>query len=229
MEQNIKLPQHIAIIMDGNGRWAKKRLLPRSAGHKVGAKTLEDIAEYANKIGINHLTVYAFSTENWSRPDDEVQGIMELLENYLNQTKKTIIKRNIKMNFLGDLTPFSDKIKSLIDEIKELSTKCTGNSLNICINYGGRQDIVNSVNTLISQNKEITEENISKNLYTYNMPDPDLVIRPSGELRISNFLLWQIAYSEFYYSNILWPDFKESDLDKAILEYNKRNRRFGGV
>lgn len=224
------LPKHIAIIMDGNGRWAKKRSLPRNAGHKAGAKTLEKISTYANEIGIEHLTVYAFSTENWNRPKEEVDGIMKLLENYLEETCNKILDNNIKMNFIGDLTPFSQNLKDLIAKVCELSKKCTGNSLNICLNYGGRNEITNAVNTLIQNGAtNVTEEDISGALYTKNIPDPDLIIRPSGEYRLSNFLLWQVAYSEFYYSDILWPDYKTRDLDIAIQNFNKRNRRFGGI
>ncbi len=228
MDRNI--PKHIAIILDGNGRWAKKRFLPRNAGHKAGAKTLEQIAEYANDIGVEHLTVYAFSTENWNRPKDEVEGLMNLFENYLNEVLKSITAKNIKINFFGDTSVFSGKLLELINKTKELSAKNTGNSLNLCINYGGRSEIVSAVNALIKEGKtEISEEDISKNIYSKNIPDPDLIIRPSGEMRLSNFLLWQCAYSEFYYTDVLWPDFTKKELDLAILEYNKRSRRFGGI
>ena len=229
-KEDLKIPSHIAIIMDGNGRWAKKRALPRNAGHKAGAKTLIDIAEYANKLGVEHLTVYAFSTENWKRPKEEVDGLMKLFEEYLEKTCKDILEKNIKMGFFGDLTPFSDRIKELIWQISQISDKNTGGSINLCINYGGRQEIVSAVNKALSQGKSsITEEDIQRNLYTASISDPDLVIRPSGEIRISNFLLWQIAYAEFYYTDVLWPDFKAKDLDLAIETYNKRHRRFGGI
>ncbi len=227
---DIKIPNHIAIIMDGNGRWAKKRGLPRNAGHKAGAKTLEKIADYANEIGVCHLTVYAFSTENWSRPKSEVDAIMNLFENYLEEVCKSIIDRNIKMNFFGDLTKLNPKLLDLIEKVKELSKQCTGNSLNLCINYGGRYEIVSAVNKLIAEGKnEITEQDIENALYTSEIAHPDLIIRPSGELRLSNFLLWQSAYSEFYFNDILWPDFKEKHLFDAIVDYNKRQRRFGGI
>ncbi|MFI3226850.1 MAG: isoprenyl transferase [Clostridia bacterium] len=229
-EENIVIPQHIAIIMDGNGRWAKKRGLPRNTGHKAGAKALENIAEYANQIGVHHLTVYAFSTENWSRPKEEVDGIMELFEQYLEETCVKILDKNIKMNFFGDLSVLSEKLLALIAKVEELSKQCTGNSLNLCINYGGRHEIVSAVNKLIEQGKsEITAEDLQKSLYTGEIPDPDLIIRPSGELRLSNFLLWQSAYSEFYFDDILWPDFSKKHLDAAILSYSKRQRRFGGI
>lgn len=224
------IPKHIAIILDGNGRWAKKRFLPRNAGHRAGAKTLETIAEYANTLGIEDLTVYAFSTENWKRPKEEVDGLMGLFENYLEQTKKDIVKKNIKIRFFGDMSVFSGKMRELIDEITMLSEKCTGHALNLCINYGGRDEIINACNKLIKEGKtEITEQDISDNLYSAKIPDPDLVIRPSGEIRLSNFLLWQIAYSEFYFTDVLWPDFSKEELDKAITEYTRRSRRYGGI
>ncbi|MFI3116065.1 MAG: isoprenyl transferase [Clostridia bacterium] len=227
---DIKIPKHIAIIMDGNGRWAKKRGLPRNAGHKAGAKTLEEIADYANELGVCHLTVYAFSTENWSRPKAEVDGIMALFENYLEEVCKSIIDRNIKMNFFGDLSKLNVKLLNLIEKVEVLSEKCTGNSLNLCINYGGRHEIIEAVNNLIAQGAtKITEEDIEKNLYTNEIPHPDLIIRPSGELRLSNFLLWQSAYSEFYFNDILWPDFNKKHFYDAILDFNKRQRRYGGI
>lgn len=229
-EKNITIPAHIAIIMDGNGRWAKKRGLPRTAGHKAGANVLEEIANYANEIGVENLTVYAFSTENWSRPIEEVNTIMKLLENYLIESCEKVVQKNVKMDFFGDLTVFSDKIISLIEEVRELSKKNTGNSLNLCINYGGQNEIVTAVNELISQGKtEITCDDIQKNLYTNKIANPDLIIRTSGELRLSNFLTWQSAYSEFYFDDVLWPDFTKEDFDKAILSYNKRKRRYGGI
>ncbi len=226
----IIIPNHIAIIMDGNGRWAKKRALPRNMGHKAGAKALENIAEYVNSLGIANLTVYAFSTENWSRPKEEVDGIMSLFEDYLKECCEKIIARNIKMNFFGDLSVLNDSLLKLIDEVEKLSEKCTGNSLNLCINYGGRMEIVNAVNNLIKAGKtEISEKDISSAIYTKNIPDPDLIIRPSGELRLSNFLLWQSAYTEFYFDDVLWPDYSNKNLDEAILSFSNRKRRFGGI
>ena len=225
------LPQHIAIIMDGNGRWAKKRSLPRTAGHIAGAKTFKNIARYCNKIGLKYLTVYAFSTENWKRPEDEVKNIMNLLRDYLKDAEN-FKDENIKVNFLGDRTPLDDDIKELMLKNEEGSKKATGLTLNIAINYGGRDEITNAVKKIIEsgvKSEYITEELISQNLYTAGMPDPDFIIRPSGEYRLSNYLIWQSAYAEYWFSDILWPDFKPKHLEKAIDEYNHRNRRFGGV
>lgn len=229
------LPKHIGIIMDGNGRWAKKRKLPRKAGHSVGAKTFKSIARYCNKIGIEYLTVYAFSTENWKRPKDEVDAIMKLLKDYLVDAKN-FKDENIKVKFIGDLTPLSDEHKQLIVEAEEGSVDATGLNLNIALNYGGRDEIVYAVKTIIDDvengrlNKnEICEQTISDRIYTANQPDPDIIIRPSGEYRLSNFMIWQAAYSEFWYSDVLWPDFSSKDLDKAIVDFQHRNRRFGGV
>ncbi len=226
-----KLPRHIAIIMDGNGRWAKKRKMPRSAGHVAGAKTFKNIARYCNKIGVEYLTVYAFSTENWKRPKEEVEGIMNLLRDYLRDAEN-FKDENIKVKFIGDLTPLADDIKALIKKNEDGSKDATGLNLNIAINYGGRDEIKNAVKRIIEEGilaEDITEQTISQYLYTANMPDPDFVIRPSGEHRTSNYLIWQSAYAEYYFANTLWPDFTTKDLDEAIDEYNKRNRRFGGV
>lgn len=230
-----RLPAHIGIIMDGNGRWAKKRKLPRTAGHTVGAKTFKKIARYCNKIGIKYLTVYAFSTENWKRPKDEVEAIMKLLKDYLVDAKN-FKDENIKVKFIGDLNPLSDELKQLIKESEEGSADATGLNLNIALNYGGRDEIAFAVRKIAEDYKsgKITLENIdekaiSDNIYTAGQPDPDIIIRPSGEYRLSNFLIWQAAYSEFWYSDVLWPDFKPKDLDKAIIDYQKRNRRFGGI
>ena len=226
-----KLPRHIAIIMDGNGRWAKKRKMPRSAGHVAGAKTFKTIARYCNKIGVEYLTVYAFSTENWKRPKEEVEGIMNLLRDYLRDAEN-FKDENIKVKFIGDLTPLADDIKALIKKNEDGSKDATGLKLNIAINYGGRDEIKNAVKRIIEEGisaEDITEQTISQYLYTANMPDPDFIIRPSGEYRTSNYLIWQSAYAEYYFANTLWPDFTTKDLDEAIDEYNKRNRRFGGV
>lgn len=230
-ETKRKLPRHIAIIMDGNGRWAKKRKMPRSAGHVAGAKTFKTIARYCNKIGIEYLTVYAFSTENWKRPKEEVEGIMNLLRDYLRDAEN-FKDENIKVKFIGDLEPLADDIKALIKKNEDGSKDATGLNLNIAINYGGRDEIKNAVKRIIEEGisaDNITEQTISDYLYTANMPDPDFIIRPSGEYRISNYLIWQSAYAEYYFANTLWPDFTTKDLDEAIDEYNKRNRRFGGV
>ena len=228
-------PRHIAIIMDGNRRWAKKRGLPAKLGHKEGAKTLEKIVRYANKIGLEYITVYAFSTENWKRTEDEVSSLMLLLQNYLDDYSKRADTENIKVKILGDVTVLSKNMQQSIAKCEQRTKDNTGVTFNIALNYGGRNEIVNAVKIIAEQIKngkmtveDITEETISNNLYTKGEPDPDLVIRTSGELRTSNFLPWQIVYSEFLFSDKLWPDFTEEDLDNAILEYQKRNRKFGG-
>ena len=225
------LPTHIAIIMDGNGRWAKKRGMPRSAGHVAGAKTFKNIARYCNKIGLKYLTVYAFSTENWKRPQDEVNGIMNLLRDYLKDAEN-FKDENIRVRFIGDLEPLADDIKALIEKNEKGSADATGLNLNIAINYGGRDEITKAVQKIVESGakaKDITEDTISQNLYTAGMPDPDFIIRPSGEYRLSNYLIWQSAYAEYWFSDVLWPDFTPKHLDAAIDEFNKRNRRFGGV
>ncbi len=225
------VPTHIAIIMDGNGRWAKKRGLPRNAGHAAGSKTFKVIARYCNKIGVKHLTVYAFSTENWKRPKEEVDGIMNILRDYLKDSKN-YIKENIMLKFIGDRTPLPDDIKQLMLTAEDDSKNATGLCCYIAVNYGGRDEIVHAVRKIAASGispDDITEQTVSDNLYTNYYPDPDLVIRPSGEQRLSNFLIWQSAYSEFWFSDVLWPDFKPQHIDEAIAEYNKRNRRYGGV
>ena len=225
------LPQHIAIIMDGNGRWAKKRSLPRSAGHVAGAKTFKDIARYCNKIGLKYLTVYAFSTENWKRPKEEVDGIMNLLRDYLKDAEN-FKSDNIKVNFIGNRDVLDEDIRELMKKDEEGSADATGLVLNIAINYGGKDEITRAVREIVKEGiaaEEITEEVISNHLYTAGMPDPDFIIRPSGEYRLSNYLIWQSAYAEYWFSDILWPDFKPKHLKKAIDEYNHRHRRFGGV
>lgn len=230
-----KLPKHIAIIMDGNGRWAKKRLLPRKMGHKAGAKTLEDLTGAADKLGIKHLTVYAFSTENWKRSEEEISGIMDLLRNYLNGYIDKADKENIKMDVIGEKSALDIDIQEKIKIIEKLSAEKTGLNLHIALNYGGRDDILRCVKKIVRKvadgevtPNDITEEMISNNLDTGFYPDPELVIRTSGEERISNFLLWQIAYSEFVFNNKLWPDYTEEDLYKDICYYQNRDRRFGG-
>ena len=230
-EQERLLPTHIAIIMDGNGRWAKKRSLPRTAGHVAGAKTFKTIARYCNKIGLKYLTVYAFSTENWKRPEDEVKSIMNLLRDYLKDAEN-FKDEIIKVNFIGDRTPLAEDIKALMKKNEDGSKDATGLTLNIAINYGGRDEITNAVKKIVNSGvnaEDITEDLISQNLYTYGIPDPDLIIRPSGEYRLSNYLIWQSAYAEYWFSDILWPDFTPQHLEKAINDYNHRNRRFGGV
>ena len=226
-----KLPRHIAIIMDGNGRWAKKRSMPRSAGHVAGAKTFKNIARYCNKIGLEYLTVYAFSTENWKRPKDEVESIMNLLRDYLKDAEN-FKSDNIRVKFIGNLEPLADDIKELIKKDEDGSKDATGLKLNIAINYGGRDEITNAVKQIVKSGisaEDITEQTISDNLFTANMPDPDFIIRPSGEYRLSNYLIWQSAYAEYWFSDVLWPDFKPKHLEKAIDDFNHRNRRFGGV
>ena len=225
------LPTHIAIIMDGNGRWAKKRSLPRSAGHNAGAKAFKEIARYSNKIGLKYLTVYAFSTENWKRPKEEIDNIMNLLRDYLKNTEN-FKDENIKVHFIGDRTPLAEDIKELMLKAENDSKNATGLTLNIAINYGGRDEIVHAVKNIIKSGtceNDITEDLISQNLYTATQPDPDFIIRPSGEYRLSNYLIWQSAYAEYWFSDILWPDFTPKHLESAIDDYNKRNRRFGGI
>lgn len=225
------LPEHIAIIMDGNGRWAKKRSLPRTAGHAAGSKNFKDIARYCNKIGLKYLTVYAFSTENWKRPKEEVDNIMKIFKEYLEDAKN-FKDENIQVQFIGDRSVLDADIQRLMKESEDASADATGLHLNIAINYGGRDEIVHAVKNIVSSgiaDDDITEQTITDNLYTAGQPDPDFIIRPSGEYRLSNYLIWQSAYAEYWFSDILWPDFKPKHLDMAIEEFNKRNRRFGGV
>ncbi len=229
------LPRHIAIIMDGNGRWAKKRSMPRSAGHAAGSKNFKDIARYSNKIGLEYLTVYAFSTENWKRPADEVENIMNILRDYLKDAKN-FKDENIKVKFIGNLSVLPKDIVELIRDAEENSANATGLNLNIALNYGGRDELVFAFKKLAESVQsgslsldEITEQTVSDALYTAGQPDPDFIIRPSGEYRLSNYLIWQSAYAEFWFSDILWPDFKPKHLEQAISDFNHRNRRFGGV
>ena len=233
MDKN-NLPKHIAIILDGNRRWAKAKGRPASFGHKTGADTLEKIVRYANKIGIKHLTAYVFSTENWKRTTEEVSAIMAILQNYLDDFSKRANLENIKINKKGNPDRQTKKKKKSLQNCMERTKNNTGIVFNIALNYGGRDEIVRAVRTIAEKvqkdeikPEEITENTISENLYTKNQPDPDLVIRTSGEERISNFLLWQIAYSEFLFVQKNWPDFTEEDLDRAIEEYQKRTRKFG--
>ena len=224
-----RLPRHIAIIMDGNGRWAKKRGLPRTAGHKVGAEVFRDIATYCQELGIEYLTIYAFSTENWKRPKDEVDVLMSLLEQYLQEAIDTMERDHIRLRVLGDVAGLSPQLQRMIDETNAISTHYLGFQANICLNYGGRAEILRAARLCAEAGEEWTEENFSKYLWSAGIPDPELIIRPSGELRLSNFLLWQCAYSEFYFCDTLWPDFKRKDLDLAIIDFQHRDRRFGGV
>ena len=235
MEYNKEnMPKHIAIIMDGNRRWAKAQGKPASFGHKEGAKTLEKIVRYANKIGLEHITVYAFSTENWKRAEDEVNTLMALLQSYLDDYSKRADSENIKVKILGDITALSQGMQRSIINCMERTKNNTGITFNIALNYGGRAEIIRAVKTIAEKCKnetidiqDIDEQMISDNLYTAGQPDPDLVIRTSGELRLSNFLPWQVVYSEFLFVNKNWPDFTEHDLDNAIIEYQKRTRKFG--
>jgi len=230
------LPTHIGIIMDGNGRWARKRGLPRSAGHTAGARTLEKITRFAGEIGIKYVTFYAFSTENWRRPKDEVEALMKLMVVYLDDYRRLIGDEDIRIRFIGTKEGLSDEILEKIDIVENATKENTNITMNIALNYGGREEIVNAVRKISEGVKDgsinpddIDEDTINRNLYTYYMPDPDLIIRPSGELRLSNFLMWQSAYSEFWFDDICWPDFTGDDLLRAISDYQKRNRRYGGV
>lgn len=221
--------RHIAFIMDGNGRWAKRRGLPREYGHTVGAKVFRRLVEYCGDIGIKCVTVYAFSTENWRRPENEVKAIMKLFREYLDDAVVTMTERDIRIVFLGDKAIFPDDLRQTMERIERDSANNTLR-LNIAINYGGRDEIVHAVNKLIAAGEvNITEQMISDNLYTLDAPDPDLIVRSGGEMRLSNFLMWQSAYSELYCVDTLWPDFTERDVDKAIAAYNMRERRYGGV
>lgn len=228
------MPKHIAIIMDGNRRWAKAQGKNAGFGHKAGAKTLEKIVRYANKIGLEYITAYAFSTENWKRAEDEVNALMKLLQNYLDEYSKRADSENIRVKILGDITVLSQGMQKSIINCMERTKDNTGLTFNIALNYGGRNEIINAVKNIATQVKEgkleidnIDENIMSNNLYTADQPDPDLLIRTSGEIRLSNFLPWQLVYSEFLFVEKNWPDFTEEDLDNAIIEYQKRTRKFG--
>ena len=231
-----RLPQHIAIIMDGNGRWAKSRGLPRTAGHAAGAETFRTIATYCREIGIRYLTVYAFSTENWKRPAEEVSAIMGLLKKYLLEAIADMEKEQVRFVFFGDLAPLPTELRQLCEETQERSAVYEGCQVNICLNYGGRDEILRAAKALAEDcvagkrdAESLTEEDLSAYLWSAGVPDPDLVIRPSGEMRLSNFLLWQSAYAEFYMTQVCWPDFSKEDLCKALVAYQSRSRRFGGI
>ncbi|MBR3978483.1 MAG: isoprenyl transferase [Oscillospiraceae bacterium] len=235
MEQK-PVPRHIAIIMDGNGRWAKKRGLPRTAGHAAGAETFRRIANYCRTLGVEYLTVYAFSTENWKRSEEEVGAIMKLLGNYLKEALRDMEKNHVRFRFFGDLTRLSPKLQQLCAEAENKSAVFGDVQVNFCLNYGGRDELVKASQAFARDvaggkytPEDLTEELLASYLYSQNVPDPELIIRPSGEMRTSNFLLWQSAYSEYVFMDVLWPDFSPEDLDQAIAEYNGRNRRFGGV
>lgn len=221
--------RHIAFIMDGNGRWAQKRGMPRKYGHSVGAETFRRVAEYCRKIGIRYMTVYAFSTENWKRPPEEVSAIMEILENYIDKYEDKSGNENIHVCFVGNLSVFSQELREKMERI-ERETANNPFRLNIAINYGGREEIVHACSALLAEGrKNITELDIDAYLYTANCPDPDLVVRTGGDTRISNFLLWQSAYAEYFFTDVLWPDFSDKDVDAAVTAFYSRCRRFGGV
>ena len=228
-----KLPQHVAIIMDGNGRWAKKRRLPRAAGHLAGVKTVRRIVKTSSDIGIKFLTMYAFSTENWKRPKDEINAIMSLFKIYLKKEISTFNKNNVRLNVIGNTENLSDDLQEIIDNALKKTSANKGLTFTLAINYGSRQEIINAVKNIVNDvekgiiNKDINESTISKYLYTSDLPDPDLLIRTSGELRISNFLLWQLSYSEIWITDTYWPDFEQAEYIKAILDYQNRQRRFG--
>ena len=229
-------PRHIAIIMDGNGRWAKKRGLPRTAGHAAGAEAFRRTANYCRTLGVEYLTVYAFSTENWKRSQEEVGGIMRLLGKYLEEALEDMEKNHVRFKFFGDLSRLSPQLQKLCRDAEERSAQYHEVQVNFCLNYGGRDEIVKAAAAFaadVAEGKhspeDLTEDMLSGYLYSADVPDPELIIRPSGEMRTSNFLLWQSAYSEYVFLNVLWPDFQPEDLDAAIEEYHRRNRRFGGT
>jgi len=234
--KSANIPQHVAIIMDGNGRWAKTRSLPRSAGHAAGSQNFRKIARYAEKIGVKHLTLYAFSTENWSRQKQEIDALMQLFESYLREAVSDFSKDNIIVNFFGDRAPFGVKLQKLMADVEDLNRSRTGMRLNLAMNYGGKAEIIHAVRLLAQEVKSgilepenIDEKLFEQRLYTVGQPPVDLLIRTGGDIRVSNFLLWQIAYAEIVVNKKFWPDFTEKDLDQAIEEYTKRDRRFGGI
>lgn len=232
----MNVPQHIAIILDGNGRWAKAKGMPRNYGHAQGSKNVERICEEAYKMGVKYLTVYAFSTENWSRPKEEVDALMKLLRNYMKTCLKTAAKNRMKVRVLGDKTRLDKDIRTRIDELEKATVDNDGLNFQIALNYGSRDEMIRAMKKMAAdcKNGKLEVEDISEKVFetyldTYDIPDPDLLIRTSGELRLSNYLLWQLAYTEFYFTDVLWPDFTKQELEKAILHYNNRDRRFGGT
>jgi len=232
----MKIPQHVAIILDGNGRWAKSKGMPRNYGHTMGAKNVETVCKAAHDLGIKYVTMYAFSTENWNRPDSEVNALMKLLESYLKNCIKTADKNNMRVRVIGDTSRLTEKFRNQIAELEEASKKNDGLNLQIAINYGSRDEMIRAMKKMTEDVKAgtISTEDISESLYeeyldTAGIPDPDLLIRTSGEQRLSNYLLWQLAYSEFYFTEVPWPDFGKDELEKAVEAYNKRDRRFGGL
>lgn len=236
METGRKIPQHIAIILDGNGRWAKAKGMPRNYGHTAGARNVETVCQAAHDLGVKYVTMYAFSTENWNRPEGEVEALMKLLENYLKNCIKTADKNNMRVRVIGDTTRLSERFQERIRELEAASAKNDGLNLQIAINYGSRDEMTRAMRRMSEdvaagkrKPEEITESVFEEYLDTAGIPDPDLLIRTSGELRLSNFLLWQLAYSEFYFTDVPWPDFHKEELERAIEAYNKRDRRFGGL
>ena len=232
----LEVPEHVAIILDGNGRWAKKRMMPRNYGHAQGSKTVEQICEDAWNLGIKYLTVYAFSTENWKRPEKEVNALMKLLRSYLKDCIKRTTKNNMRVRVIGDKTGLSDDIRQAIEELEQVSSVNTGLNFTIAINYGSRDEMRRAMVSMAGDvelgkvaSADITEELFNSYLDTWDIPDPDLLIRTSGEQRLSNFLLWQLAYTEFLFMDVLWPDFNRNELVRAIRQYNGRERRFGGI
>ena len=235
LPEGVSVPAHIGVIMDGNGRWAKKRGMPRKVGHREGPQNFRAITRYAKALGVKYITYYAFSTENWKRPKDEVDAIMDLFEKYLDEVRD-FIEENIRVRFIGDRSMLSETLQRKMKGVEEDSKDFDSMTLVLAINYGGRDDICHSVRQIVAMacrgeitESDVTEELIEKNLYTEEIPPADLIIRPSGEQRLSNFLIWQSAYAEFYYTNILWPDFRGKDLEDAIMAFNNRNRRYGGI
>ena len=236
METGRKIPQHIAIILDGNGRWAKAKGMPRNYGHTAGARNVETVCQAAHDLGVKYVTMYAFSTENWNRPEGEVEALMKLLESYLKNCIKTADKNNMRVRVIGDTTRLSERFQERIRELEAASAKNDGLNLQIAINYGSRDEMTRAMRRMSEdvvagkrKPEEITESVFEEYLDTAGIPDPDLLIRTSGELRLSNFLLWQLAYSEFYFTDVAWPDFHKEELERAIEAYNKRDRRFGGL
>lgn len=236
VEKPMKIPAHVAIIMDGNGRWAKRRFLPRNAGHSQGSRRVEEICRAAWDMGIKYLTIYAFSTENWSRPKDEIDALMKILRNYLKESIKKSTDNNMRVRVLGDRNRLPEDIQDSILKLEQVSAKNTGLNFQIALNYGSRDEMLRAMKHMLADYKEgifsleeLTEEKVQTYLDTRDIPDPDLLIRTSGEQRLSNFLLWQCAYSEFYFPEVLWPDFDKKELIKAVEQYTGRDRRFGGV
>ncbi len=235
-QDGMRIPEHVAIVLDGNGRWAKQKKMPRNYGHSVGSKNVEKIAEEAYRIGIKHLTVYAFSTENWNRPKEEVDALMKLLGSYLKDCLKTSSKNNMKVRIIGDISRLDEEMQNRIRELEEVSAKNTGLNFQVALNYGSRDEMIRGIKNLAIDVKtgkinlkDIDETLFTNYLDTKGIPDPDLLIRTSGEQRLSNFLLWQLAYTEFYFTDVLWPDFNKKELMKAMEYYNSRDRRFGKI